>query len=66
MRAVKITGELEHVSCVDRLGKVGLFSMEKRSLQGDLIAAFQHMKVAYKKSGGGGHVVIGQGVKTLN
>jgi len=29
--------------------ELGLFSLEKRSLQGHLLVAFQHIKVAYKK-----------------
>jgi len=44
---------MEHLSCEERLRELGLFTLEKGRLQGDVIEVFQYLKVTCEKAGEG-------------
>ena len=58
---------LENFSYAERLRGMGLFSLEKRRLQGDFIVAFRNLKGTYKQKGTNFlHGLIGKWGMALN
>lgn len=67
-KAAKMVWGMEQLSCEEKAKRLGLFFLEKRRVQGDLVADFQYLQGAYNKREDflQGHVVTGCGGIALN
>lgn len=55
--AMKMLRVLEHLSCADRLGELGLFHPGEEKAMGRPCSSLQYLKGAYKKEAEGAFVL---------